>query len=181
MKRRRNTVKRRRSPPLRRRPWRTLVQRRKKLPVRSKKNICIIRFPKRGYRLNCPLMSWCFDRWIRGSRNPSQVAKPQVPCKKRGPCLRMPLPARRRAKKKPHAQLRRCPDFLQAALREMAKKEGAKRTAALAAKKRRHYSENEIFYKLANSLSRQREDHPGVSERRPEGVAPKIAQPSGGA
>lgn len=188
MKRRRNPVKRRRSresrrkrSPLRRRkPWRTLVRRRRKLPVRSKKNICIIRFPKRGYRMNCPLMSWCFDRWIRGSRIPFQVTKPHLSCKKSGPCLRMPFRVRRRSKKKPYAQPRRCPDFLRAALREMAKKEGAKRTVASVTKKRRHYSDNEIFYKLANSLSRRRQDNAGVSERRSEGVVPKISPPTGG-
>ncbi|KAJ7309607.1 hypothetical protein JRQ81_007661 [Phrynocephalus forsythii] len=117
--------------------------------LRPRRNVCIIKFPRRGYRMSCPLMTWCCDRWTRRHLVLRRKPKQPVWSLRGGSPRRTPLRLGR-LKKRPQARAGRpCRDVLKATLREVARKKRPKRGLA-APKKRRRYSDDEIFYRMAN-------------------------------
>ncbi|KAF7238445.1 putative ATP-dependent RNA helicase [Varanus komodoensis] len=139
-----------------------------KLPSRPRRNVCMIRFPRSSYLTACPLVSWYFDRCMRHDLLWLQKGKPIL-----SPCVgglrpKMSLRLLRRQQRPG----RKCPDFLQAALREVASKKRARWVVA-SPRKRRHYSDEKIFYRLAKpSGLADEEDSSSAGQPGPEDAQP---------
>lgn len=124
--------------------------RQRKLLASQKKNVCVIRFPKSSYLRTCPLVAWYFNRRLRNDVLSFRRRKSLGGFFDRGHSRKAPLQAGGRQKKQPPRIRCSCPEFLQAALKEVANKKKAKWVVA-PAKRRPRYSDDEIFYKLANA------------------------------
>ncbi|KAJ7309606.1 hypothetical protein JRQ81_007660 [Phrynocephalus forsythii] len=136
------------------RPCKTLKGQRKG-SSRPKRNVCVIRFPRSSYLTTCPLVSWYFNLRMRDDFLSLQKDNPN-----RSHCMaeahhKMPLHLGRHRKQRPNDT---CSAFLRNALKEVASKKKAK-WVVTTSPKRRHYSDKEIFYRLANPSKRGRKEN----------------------
>ncbi|KAJ6659189.1 hypothetical protein lerEdw1_019492 [Lerista edwardsae] len=133
---------------------------RRKQPPRAKKG-----FPgqasKDGSQKQCPLMSWSFGRLMGENGQTSQKAK----------AIMNSLKTRAASQRKTRHIVRTCSDFLKAALKEVAGKKGSK-----LAKRKPRFSDEEIFYRLADAPeeegSSSSDPDAGTSEMAPPPPAP---------
>ncbi|KAG8146195.1 hypothetical protein E2320_012572 [Naja naja] len=152
-----------------------MVTKRGKIHAKPKRNMCIIRFPRSSYLTSCPLVSWYFNRKMRDDILALHKSRHSL-----SPCIadtHQKFSLRLDRQRKPQPFVR---GALRATLREVARKKRAKWVVE-PTRKRRRYSDNEIFYRLANSPSIS-EDADGSSAEGEVGDlashAPGIPQPT---
>lgn len=155
-----------------------IVSKRGKIHAKPKRNTCIIRFPRSSYLTSCPLVSWYFNRKMR-----DQILSLHKSRHSWSPCIAdtpQKLSLRVNRQRKPQPFTRGGPHALQVTLRQVALKKRAKWVVE-PIRKRRRYSDNEIFYRLANHPSLSEVAEGTSSEGQVEDLAshaPGIPQPS---